>query len=85
MVWVTRWALSRGIEKHEVTPDEDGVLVPNRNSVYGTWLRPGEFYESEELAMARAEEMRLAKIKSLEKQLSWLRGLRFLGVDGKKA
>ena len=78
--WVTRFALSEGIFKvtgyvpHDISDKmfcyEGGKT--SRVSVYGK-----DWHRTEELAIARAEEMRLKKIETLKKSLKEMEALDF--------
>ncbi len=82
-VWITKYALSEGIIACERSPrdhsESDGYAVViwpgglNGTNVFGR----NDWYKSERDALARAEQMRTAKIASLEKQIARLRGLKF--------
>lgn len=77
--FVTKYALSSGgireIEVEDcfdISPDmvmEDGM--------YWQSYRGKEWHRTREAAVARAEEMRIAKIASLEKQIARLRKIQF--------
>lgn len=79
-VWVTKYALTRGIAECEVVDAPDWTYV--------AWVRwPGEEHRTSttaaerhptrEAALARAEEMRAAKIASLKRQIDRLESLEF--------
>lgn len=79
-VWVTKKSLSKGLLKRAVEQSKESpgmVSVPSNG-----W---GEYYHGEgrdwhrtlEGAQKKAEQMRQAKIKSLEKQLAKLKAMKF--------
>ena len=81
-VWITKHALTNGIKEIEaecyLTEDSirDTAVGVGAFAVY--YIGEGkEWHRTLEGAQARAENMRLAKITSLERQLSKLRNLKF--------
>ena len=66
-LWITSQALSAGI--HHVKEEDAWV--------YSLWKNSKHLHRSESSAKAYAEEMRVAKIASLEKQIAKLNGLKF--------
>lgn len=79
-VWVTKYALTRGIAECEVVDAPDWthivwVLWPNEP--YATSTTTTERHPTREAALARAEEMRAAKIASLKRQIERLESLEF--------
>jgi hypothetical protein len=79
-VWVSKYALSDGIKKFDVAnvyrhQATISVSVKQRAGFYYTLGRECHLTEAE--AIAQAEKMRDAKIKSLERQASKLRALSF--------
>ena len=72
-VYITKYALTRGIIKI------DGVLDSASNSIRVDWTRyhKPDWHMNRSVAVDQAERMRLAKIKSLEKQLAKMKALRF--------
>jgi hypothetical protein len=76
-VWISKYALTKGIYEEEVI-----VSDTIRGSVYTPspgwyWFSFGEWHRTKSEALSRAEEMRLKKVASLEKQLKKYRELRF--------
>lgn len=76
LVWVTKYALTCGIQLVEAKA-LGGMIVygptgPGRQTAHGK-----DWHLTPTAAVARAEEMRLAKIKSLHKKLAELKGLTF--------
>ena len=78
-VWVTASVFTRGIEEIE------GTFFPHNPDTFseiGTWGRclhglGTEWHQTREAAVARAEQMRLAKIASLRKQITKLEAMSF--------
>lgn len=79
--WVTARALSKGITIENVEIGADGYAYST--DLYSTQYRPGDWHRTEAAAIARAEEMRVAKIASLEKQIAKLRKMTFAATSGK--
>ena len=71
--WITKYALSSGIQKVVGRTDGDGYLS------YGEYghASGNDWHGTEEAAVKRAEEMRLKKIASVKKQLGKLEKMRF--------
>jgi hypothetical protein len=76
-VWITKYALTSGIFTADIPDDVQ------RNSGFvsltggGALYRRSERHESEEAAVAKAEDMRSKKIASLWKQIAALEKLEF--------
>lgn len=90
--WITKYALTEGIQPldgEDIKIDEDGYFSKG-GPTFGGWDDRRHFYSksdwhsSEYAAIARAEEMRLAKIKSLKKSLSKMEALSFVPVSASK-
>lgn len=82
IVYVTKYALTKGIQMHEVgEPSGSTELVTDvRGWQYGEFHGQGrEWHKTLESARIRAEELREAKIVSLQKQIKKLKNLRFEG------
>ncbi len=78
-VFVTQYALSGGIKEYELVNVDGGMAVVNsEGGLNGKQYFHGEGWHcTRAAAVERAEEMRLAKIASLRKQISKLEKLRF--------
>lgn len=82
-IWATKYALSDGISCHQADLDEDGFAYVKRSDRWGNehtnyyYGEGKDWHRTPEAALARAEEMRTAKIASLEKQIAKLRKLTF--------
>ncbi len=79
--WITKHALTLGVQcvqaKQSFT-EESMIVYGSGVSMY--YAHGNEWHRTREAAIARAEEMRIAKIKSLEKTLSKLRSMSFLDI-----
>jgi len=81
-VWVTKYALTKGILKFEKAEDtRDGmVYVKGEHGFdYGTYFHyeGKDWHRTAKAAFKRAEEMRLGKIESLKKQIEKLKVMDF--------
>ena len=74
MVYVTKYALTKGIEYIEVSETFFPYLV-KENIRYPRTFRIGDWFENKEEARFRAELMRTKKILSLQKQIEKLERL----------
>jgi len=73
-LWVTKYALTQGIQRVDCTIKERYAYSTGK---YHTQYPPGDWHRTEGDAITRAEEMRTAKLRSLEKQIAKIRALRF--------
>lgn len=74
-VWITKSAFTKGIYEREVKTHLDigGGGMVSGPGVFETYHGEGrEWHRTREAAVARANVMRLAKIKTLQKQLTKL-------------
>ena len=78
--WITKYALTNGIKKCEVEDcfDTSPDYVKDRTAQWGGGYHRKDWHRTREAAVARAEEMRLAKIKSLRKSLEKFEAMRFV-------
>lgn len=63
-VWITRWALTKGIIVGNAEIHDDGVLVPQL-----CYAPNGFWHDNEAAALRHAEELRARKIKNLKKSI----------------
>ena len=74
--WVTKYALTKGIElvNGDVYHDINSGILSYKMaySVYGN-----DWHRTPEAALARAEDMRHAKIKSLRKSIAKMEAMKF--------
>jgi hypothetical protein len=84
--WITKYALTKGIIKAEVEECENaagefrGMIALRRSGVSWPQYFHGEskeWHRTYEAALEKADEMRQAKIKSLQKQIAKLQGVEF--------
>ena len=85
-VWITKYALTQGIEEidsnqvKEFEMTDTGYLCFRRNEKYSFATEiysQKEWYRTKESAIKKAEEMRKKKIASLKKQIEKLEEMRF--------
>lgn len=77
-VWITKYALTIGIEVFDGVVHENEDMVAYGNVGYGDQYAHGkDWHRSYEEAVERAEEMRVQKIKSLRKSIAKLEKLSF--------
>lgn len=76
--WVTKYALTAGIEMVDARICGDGCMIAYGDIGYGPQFAHGkEWHLTPEAALARAEEMRKAKIASMTKRVAKLVALKF--------
>ena len=70
-IYVTKFALTGGITEYEASLSKDGyaLVTKHTDTDFHQWFAPKEFHTTKEAAIIRAEEMRVAKLKSLEKAI----------------
>lgn len=85
-IWVTRHALTRGIEKYDDAEarvirsgkgDRHCVVIPGRPGRKQMRFWPREWHPTAEAAVSRAEEMRQSALASLARQAEKLAALKF--------
>lgn len=78
-VYITKYALTYGIFSVEGSLSADGTAVRyKREGGYLSEIAHGQDFQlTEEDALARAEEMRIAKLKSLDKQIKKVSAIKF--------
>ena len=78
--FVTKYALTRGILQVEVElcldVDPDGGMVADHSEYHTCYHKP-DWHRTRVSAVARAEQMRLAKLASLRKQITKLEAMSF--------
>lgn len=76
-VWITKYALSAGIE--EVFGDQSGDMIVDRSNGYGRYFHTEgrDWHRTKEEALAKAEKMRTERIASLKKQIDKLEKMSF--------
>ena len=77
-VWITKYALSKGVYVQEVTTEFCGDGMVAGPGTFESYHGEGrEWHRTKEGAIARAESMRIAKIKSLQKSIARIEKLKF--------
>ncbi len=75
-VWITKNALSIGIEKAQATPTEFlGMIYVSKNIHIRNYFHGNDWHKTPEEAEKRAEEIRAKKLKSLHAQIKALNKL----------
>lgn len=76
--WLTQYALSTGIKKVQGTVTGNMLSYSEfSNGVQMLYAHGKDWHTTKESAIARAEEMRTGKIKSLRKAIEKLEGMTF--------
>lgn len=73
-VFVTKYALTAGIQEVEVELLDGGMCRPSNGYVYYHY---GEWHTTREAAALKAEEMRRRKLAALHRQVAKIKGLVF--------
>ena len=76
-VWVTKYALTSGMYQASVVGGNNSFLSVEHPARGDHVLVPSEHRPTREAALARANEMRAAKIASLKRQIAKLEALTF--------
>lgn len=77
-IWATKYALTSGVAKYDARISDHMAIVREPGSLTMFFHGEGkEWHRTRDSAIHRAEEMRLDKIKSLERQLEKLKKLSF--------
>lgn len=76
-IWVTRWALTKGILAVKAELTNDRLMATYKVGYYPVYVHRNDFHLTEEAAKARANEMVAKKIASTEKTLAKLKKLAF--------
>lgn len=75
-VYVTKYALTRGIHIADVTYCSETMVI-ERIKYYPVYYHGDDWHYSREAAIAKAEAMRRNKIESLKKQIARLKKIDF--------
>jgi hypothetical protein len=80
MAWITKYALTDGILKMQVEDcfDTSPGMVEKVNGMNSQYFHGKDWHRTPEEAVARAEEMRKAKLASIDKQRKRIEALKFL-------
>lgn len=78
-VWITRYALTKGIIESEVIYCGDDMVRERKQGCFPIYYHGEghEWHKTKESAIAKAEEMRKKKIASLKKQIEKLEKMKF--------
>jgi hypothetical protein len=81
--WVSKYAMTKGVfpVNGEVSQTSSSMLVVREMYTYYLHGEGKEWHRTRESAVARAEEMRIAKIASLKKQIARIEKLTFAGAE----
>lgn len=76
-VWISKYALTQGVfaVDAEIVDDE---MISYPQGDFCNYAHGNDWHRTQEAAVARAEEMRQAKIASLQKSIRKLESLRFV-------
>ena len=77
-VWVTKYALTSGIEERDAEPSSDHPnMISWATGGWRSYAHGKDWHKTREAAIERAEIMRKAKIASLRKSLANFEKLKF--------
>lgn len=76
-IYVTKYALTSGISEHDAEVSSDGNMASFRKNGYPHNYHGNDFHLTFESALNRAEEMRIKKLQSLDKQIKKISSLKF--------
>lgn len=79
-IYITKYALTAGIYKREgesFNSDRGSYSYKHSPEHYSTIVSGNDVHLTEEDAIARAEEMRIAKLKALDKQMKKVSAMKF--------
>lgn len=80
IVYITKYALTTGVYSAEADVNGDMAVQAvqrEKGSVYAQYFHGKDWHLTEDEALDRAEEMRIAKLKSLDKQMKKISALKF--------
>ena len=75
--WITRYALSQGIYEFVAELDENKKRIWRRGKYSIESFYGNDWHHTKEAALEKAEQMRIKKITSLEKQIEKLTNMKF--------
>lgn len=77
-IYITKYALTGGIKEADAEDSAvDGGATVRVHGTYPQYFYGNDWHTCRELAKSRAEEMRIKKIASLNKQITKLERLKF--------
>lgn len=74
--WITKYALTDGVFEVDGEATQSGCLRYKSGDYY-SFVSGGDWHPTREQAVARAEDMRIRKLKSLDNQIKRVSSLRF--------
>lgn len=83
-IWITKYALSSGIKVVDAEVDQDRSMATYRDNAWNQYVHGDDFHFTPEGAALKAEDMRLKKIASLQKQIRRLESMCFDPTDGQE-
>lgn len=77
-VWITKYAISKGIYEADADVEMDkGMCTVRLEGFWPQYFHGNDWHTDKQAAVARAEEMRIKKLQSLNKQMKKLSALKF--------
>lgn len=76
-VFVTKYALTTGIFEVEAKVSDGMASFKRGESYFMEFAHRNEFHLTREAAVARAEEMRIKKLQSIDKQIKKISAIKF--------
>ncbi len=79
-IWNTKYCLTDGITEHEVKETNDNyVMIPAAEKSYGVYLHGEgkEWHRSKASAIVRANEVKIKKLQSLDRQIQKISSIEF--------
>ena len=77
-IWITKYALTRGIIEAEINmPSGEYITITRISGCPSTTLKPCEWFKSKEDAIKKAEEMKKTEIENLIRRIKKLEKMRF--------
>ena len=77
LVWITKYALTKGIYQIDAEGSATSTMVVGKVGGYRQCFHKNEWFESKEDAIANAEERRIKKLQSLDKQIKNVSSIKF--------
>lgn len=77
IVYVTKYALTTGVYIAEAHVTGDMAVQLAKGHMYAQYFHGKDWHLTEDEAIHRAEEMRIAKLRSLDKQMKKISALKF--------
>lgn len=77
IVYITKYALTTGVYSAEADVKDDMAVQLAKGSLHAQYFHGKDWHLTEDEALDRAEEMCIAKLKSLDKQMKKISALKF--------